>query len=50
MKEELPYGTCPKCGAKGNACERRPDGYTFCEKGHKYLHTERVYSEKKEQE
>lgn len=30
------YGYCPMCGARGRYRERRPNGNTTCEKGHRY--------------
>ena len=39
------YGLCPICHGKGVSCERCPDGDTFCENGHNYPHTQRVYEE-----
>lgn len=30
------YGRCPTCGGAGKARERRPNGDTICENGHKH--------------
>ena len=46
-KKDQGYGFCPKCDMPGIAAERRIDGYTSCEAGHKYLHSERVYKDEK---
>lgn len=35
-RRPAPYGYCPKCGAKGVARERRPDGDDVCESGCAY--------------
>lgn len=37
------YGLCPTCLSPGVRRERRPDGYTWCAKGHKYKSTEAIY-------
>lgn len=31
------YGYCPECGGAGVTTERRIDGFSYCESGHKYL-------------
>ncbi len=36
QEESSPYGYCPQCGARGKSTERRPDGDTICEAGHKH--------------
>ncbi len=41
----LPYGICPTCGAPGMKRERRPDGDTICENGHR--HPSRMFDEKR---
>jgi len=33
---KVPYGYCPKCGARGQQRERRPNGDDKCEKGCTY--------------
>lgn len=32
-----PLGYCPICNDDGKMREKRPDGFTFCVRGHKYL-------------
>jgi hypothetical protein len=39
-KENLPYGRCPVCGAKGVSRERRINGNDMCERGHTYTSRE----------
>lgn len=34
--DEAPYGFCPRCGAKGKARERHPNGHDQCFSGHRY--------------
>ena len=42
-KDKEGYGLCPDCLSPGVRRERRPNGYTWCAKGHKYLSTESIY-------
>ena len=34
--DEAPYGFCPRCGCKGKARERHPNGHDQCFSGHRY--------------
>lgn len=35
-KKKAPYGYCPTCGKPGTLRERRMNGDTTCETGHKH--------------
>jgi hypothetical protein len=43
--EDAPYGYCPKCGARGEYRERRPNGSDQCVRGHVYPSRDAVKAE-----
>ncbi len=42
-KVATPYGLCPTCGSAGVSTERRPNGITTCEAGHKHYQNDMIH-------